>query len=222
MIFRILIFLMPLFAISEENFQNKIQNIMTTIQQKKGGIQDSSLSNIINPFFTQTLKTSSDIKKSRCFDFDIQTATKSEFQAIQYIDRFIATKIIEYRENHLVSRPEDLIYILGFTVQKVDAIREYISKNKCKIKKKRIIQKKEVVKKYIKKFKKRYVPKLKIQIIFNSKVKISNNWYQLGEKIRSYKISQIHSDYIILKKGSTEKKLSLVRKNHSNIRFEEK
>ena len=216
--YKFLLFLIPLFAISEENFQNMIQKIMKTIQQEKSGIQDSSLSNIQNPFFIKPLKTSSDIQ-TNCFDFDIKTATKNEFLKIPNIDRFIANKIILYRKTHLVSRPEDLIYVIGFTVKKVNSIRNYIDKKKCIIKKE-VVKKKVFRKKYKRKIAKKRFQKLKIQIIFNSKVKILNRWYKVGDKIQNYKISKITSNSVILAKGSKEKILSLFTKKYNKFKFE--
>jgi|GEM_PF-3292131 len=208
----LLLILIPVLASSEENFQNMIQKIMTTIKQEKNGIQNSSLSNIQNPFFTEPLKTSSDIQTSKCFDFDIKTATKIEFQRIPNIDRFIAHKIIEFRKTHLVSRPEDLIYVIGFTVKKVDSIRNYINKYKCKIKK--VKTKKVAKKKRKKRVAKKYIPKLKIQIIFNSRVKILNRWYKVGDKIHRFKIDKVEPESITLSKGSTTKKIFVTRKKN--------
>jgi hypothetical protein len=58
---------------------------------------------------------------------DINTARKAELLLIPYIDKFLAEKIIKYREEHLFVKKEELLAIEGITPYLFDRIKNFVT-----------------------------------------------------------------------------------------------
>jgi len=187
---------------SEVSFQENIEKLVTDIQSPRDRFQDSNLTQITDPFF---MKKAEKVIKVDCKNFSLQNITQSQLLKIYGIKLFHANKIVRYREKFGLTKIDDLKNIVGINQNQINYIRIYIKQNTCKKVKKIVTVKKSKIFKRAKTIHHR--KPIKLQIILNQKVKISDNWYKVGDKIRGYKISKIGIDFILISKQTTLKKI---------------
>jgi DNA uptake protein ComE-like DNA-binding protein len=207
---KLLIYFLISKIIFADDFANEVQSIISEIKTPRAEIEPQLLKNLKNPFIKQeVLQDFQQINdKSNCGQFNLQSATQYDFRKIPTIGSFYAKKIIEYRAKNGLDSIDDLKNVPYLQIYQIEAIKKYIEDNKCPVevvkKQKRIIVKR-----------KKYIPPLKLSIIFNQRAKIFNHWYKIGDKIRGYTISKISENSVVLKKGNRRKVLKIPKRRIS-------
>jgi len=191
--------------ISKSSFQEDIKNLVNSIQSPRDGIASSSLLAIENPFFTGK-EENIPSEVINCSSFNIKTATKEDWIKIPKIDTYTATNIIRYRSKNGLENISELNQIFGIGDKRLKSIKQYIEEFYSCVKTEKIV--KQVV------FKKttRIFRPLKLQIIVNSKAKISNMWFKVGDKIRNYRVEKIGSDSVKISNSFSQKILKFSKR----------
>ena len=207
---KIFIYFLVFKLIFADEFVNEIESIISEIKTPREGIKPTLLNNITNPFIRHegSEEFQKVNRKPTCGQFNLKYATQYDFRQIPNIDSFYAKKIIEYKNKNGLSSIDDLKNVPYLQKHQIESIRIYIKDNKCpvKIKTKQIIVKR-----------KKYIPPLKLSIIFNQRAKILNHWYKIGDKIRGYTISKISENSVILKIGNRKQVLKIPKLHSKKI-----
>lgn len=198
-VINLIFFLISTTLYSQVEFKEKIDSLAEQIKSPRGA---SALPvAILSPFL---IKEREVIDSGVCNPFDLTKATKDEFHHIDGIDRFLAKNIVSFREKNGLNSIEDLHKIRGVGEIEFKQIKNYILKSRECLKPK---VEKRVEKKIAKKVVRR--AKLKVQMIFNNRAKISNRWYKKGDLLRGYKIEEIGFDFVKIQNKYSEKILRL-------------
>lgn len=214
----ILLIITTLTTLLPNTFIENVNNLTVKIESKRDGISKSSI-NIYNPFFEETILVKHDFEK-KCISFDFQNATKEDFTKIKGIDRYLAKNIIMYRQTHGLKYISDFKRVRGIGEKKFLSIKTYVNDSltclthaEQKKYKEKTVKPKNIIK--------IPPPKLKVEIIFNSRVKILGKWYKVGDFIRSYRIQIIRKNYIKLKKRNSNRTLKLFQeKRMDNVKID--
>ena len=206
-LFSIFIFLLSSLY-SETNFSHLVKSLTEEITKPKGATSQISLSNI-SPFLEEENVEFENL--GDCNPFNIKTATKEDFYRIEWIDRFLAKNIILYRERYGLYSVDELRNVKGMNEIIFHKIKNFIFQSRECLKKEKPKPKPKTTQKV--KRKRPKLPKLKLQIVFNDRVKILNQWYKKGDRVRGYIISQIGTDSVLLHKRGLKKKLTIYQKS---------